>query len=40
MVVDRAGINRLAGIRGYSLHFGVSQKERRINKILKTDYIK
>ena len=40
MLVDRTGINRLAGIKGYSLHFGLSQKERRINKILTTDYIK
>lgn len=36
MVVDGTVINRLTGIKGYSLCFGLSQKGRRINKIFKT----
>lgn len=33
MVVDGTVINRLTGFKGYSLCFGISQKESRINKI-------
>lgn len=36
MVVDGTVTNRLLGIKGYSLCFGLSQKERRITKIFKT----
>lgn len=36
MVVDGTVINRLTGFKGYSLCFGISQKERRVNKIFKT----
>lgn len=35
MVVDGAVINRLTSIKGYSLYFDVSQKERRMNGIFK-----
>lgn len=36
MVVDGIVINRLIGIKGYSLCFDLSQKERRITTIFKT----